>query len=391
MKKQMLPIAAILTATMLAAGCGAQAAPAPQPAETEATETAAVETEEQEAAETEEATEEEVTEDEVTVEYNDPDGLPTYTYTGTEEYLDVISDYMVTEYAKNFPQKMNVFIPYSIVVDTDDSNTDDILVYGEFDIDGYDLRNSTLVSNCGSRNAGIFHLQKADDGTVTVVKAELPETEDETEKLFSSAKDAYDKIKALTDEDLTEARAAAIADYVNTNGLHIDQWQDYGEAPVVVINAPEPPEEEEIYTFESPKGYGITYDLREFTLGTSDETDMYGKVEENEKYTGTFLVIEKVASTDTDAAMKEAMKQAGVTDAEITDATIGDGVACSTAQWQETLDDGRIFYYICYCVPMDDDVLRIRLETTYQEGVNEVTMDDLARMFAPMMDTFHLD
>ena len=195
----------------------------------------------------------------------------------------------------------------------------------------------------------------------------------------------------MTDDDITKAHAEAVAEYVNTNGLNITQWQAYGRAPVAVLNAPETQEKDEIYTYESPKGYGLTYDLRQYTLGESDESDMYGKVEEGDTYSGTLLLVEKMSSMDPEAAMKDAMKQAGVSDAEITDASIGSDIACSRAEWQETLDDGRIFYYIGYCVPMDNDTLRIRLETTYQKGVNEMTMDDLEQLFAPMMESFHFN
>ncbi len=391
MKKKRVLITVLLTAVILTAGCGTQSTPAPQPAESEAVEAVSPATEAQKAdAQPEmEAIEEAGTEETASAEYEDPSGLPTYTYTGTEDYLDVISEYMVTEYAKKYPEQVSVFIPYSIVVETDDSNPDDILVYGEYALYGYDLRNTTLIRICGARNGGIFHLQKADDGTVTVVKAELPETDDETEKLFSSARNAYDKIKSLTDEDFTEARATAIAEYVNTNGLHIDQWQDALQPPVVVLNAPEPKETDEFYTFESPKGYSLTYDLREILL--DEKMDIYGKIDEDNPNTGTFLVVEKWTSADPETVLKDEMKKFNVTDAEITDATIGNDLACITTQFQLDQDNGESYYYIGYAIPMGDDTLCVWLETIYQEGVNEMTMDDLAQLFAPMLKSFHLN
>ena len=93
MKKKIYQITAFLTAVILAAGCGAQSTSAPQPAESEAVEAVSPATEEQKAdAQTEvEAAEEDGTEETASAEYEDPSGLPTYTYTGTEDYLDVIS------------------------------------------------------------------------------------------------------------------------------------------------------------------------------------------------------------------------------------------------------------------------------------------------------------
>ena len=391
MKKRMITAAVAVTAAMLVAGCGAQNASTAQPSETVSTEVTSAETEaKEEPVSTEQASVEEETESEkVTSKYEDPSNLPVYTYQGDEEYLDVISGYMVTDYAKNYGDQGDVFIPYSVVVERDESNPEDILVYGIFDIDGYDLRNSTLVTCCGGRNYGIFHLKKADDGTVTVTDAELPMTEEETEELFAGVPDIYDKVRAVTDEELNETRATAIAEYVNSNGLNILQWQDYGRLPVAVLNAPETPEEDQFYTFESSHGYGITYDLREFTLEPSDESDMYGKVEDD--FTGTLMVIKKVPSVDPATALQDASASAGVTDLNVTDASIGDDISCAKAEWEEKLDDGRSFLYVGYAVPSGDDSIVVLLESTYEKGTNEITLDGVDELFASTISTFHVD
>ena len=115
-------------------------------------------------------------------EYGNPYDLPVYVYTGDEPYLDVISEYMVTTYAEeNFgtDADADVYIPYSFISGTDETNPEDILVYGEYDIDGYKLRNTTLVSINGSRNRGVFHLKKESDGSYTVIEADLPPTEED--------------------------------------------------------------------------------------------------------------------------------------------------------------------------------------------------------------------
>ncbi len=390
MKKRILSAAAIATAAMLLTGCGANNQEVSQPTETVSSEAVSEVTGQQEtAADTEpETASEEVTAQAVATEYEDPANLPRYTYQGTEEYLDVISEYMVTEYAKNFGDGAGVFIPYSFIVEKDETDPADILVYGEYDIDGYDLRNSTLVSSCGARNRGVFHLKKDDNGTVTVTEADLPETEDESMKLFEPVKSAYDELVALTEDDLTAGRATAIAEYVNTNGLNILQWQDYCEAPVAVLNAPETPEEQEFYHYESPLGYALTYDLRAFTLRPSAESDMYGKVEDS--YTGTFMDIRKAASMDPAQALNKVISQSGASDVSVTETSIGDGITCSRAEWEEKLDDGRSFLYIGYGVPAGEDTIVLMLETTFEKGSNEITLEELDQIFASTLETLTL-
>ena len=389
MKKRVIFTAMVLMTGWTLAGCGNENAAATEPIaqETEAPVTSASE----ENIETEEVQEEEATEVtasiDASVQYEDPDTLPQYTYQGTEEYLDVISDYMVTTYAQeSFGDEADVFIPYSIIAETDETNPEDILVYGEYDIDGYDLRNSTLTSSCGARNRGVFHLKKDESGNISVTDADLPPTDEESEELFAPVEAAYEKLTALSDEEVTAVRATAIAEYINTNGLYITQWQDYGRKPVTVLNAPETPEDEQFYDYKSSLGYEITYDLREFSVDESSDSDMFGKVEE--EYTGTFMVVQKAASGDAAAALTDAASESGISDVEITDAVIGDGIACSRAAWDEKLEDGRIFRYIGYSVSTDEDVLVLLLETTCEDGGNEMSEEELDQLFEDTLSTF---
>lgn len=318
--------------------------------------------------------------------YEDPDSLPVYAYTGTEEYLDVISEYLIDKsQSTQADDTADVLIPFSIVAETDDSNPDDIVVYGSYNIDGYELMNTTLVAGYGSRGNGAFHIRKNTDGSYEVVNAQLPEVEEEEAEVFAPVDGLYERIVALTDDERMQARAEAIAGYVNTNGLNITQWQDYGWAPVSVLNAPPTPEEAQFYTYHSNLGYEVTYDLRELSLSRSDEEDMFGKVEEND--TGTLMVAEKADSINSDEVLLAA---AGLDadDIDISDAIIGDDIACRRAEWNEDLEDGRIFRYICYAVPLKEDILTIKLETTYEKGVSEMSLEDLEREFSSVLSTF---
>ncbi|MBR1910092.1 MAG: hypothetical protein IJ821_05850, partial [Lachnospiraceae bacterium] len=53
--------------------------------------------------------------------YDDPKSLPLYKYRGDDEYLGVISDYIIAESMEmNGENAADVYIPYSIVAHTDD-------------------------------------------------------------------------------------------------------------------------------------------------------------------------------------------------------------------------------------------------------------------------------
>ena len=371
MKKQIKMLMAASTMAILMAGCGGGQSPAAESVE--------------EAVDTDAAAEDAPPAADELSAYEDPSSLPAYSYTGPEEYMDVISDYMIET---NADDQSDVQIPFGIIVEKDETDPENITIYGSFNIDGYELRNTTLVASGGSRGSGAFHLKKADDGSVSVVDAELPEVDEDYPAVFAPVDGLYDRIVALSDEEISEARAEAIAGYVNTNGLNITQWQDYGWEPVPVANAPETPEEAQLYDYQSPLGYQMTYDLREFSLNASDGEDMFGKVEQD--FTGTLMVVRKSESEEMDAALQAEAANANADDIAIEDAVIGDQLSCRRAEWNDELEDGRIFRYIGYAVPESDGILSILLETTYEEGGSEMSMSDLEDAFSDMVSSFSL-
>lgn len=384
-------IATIVSLTLLAGlltGCGNTAAELPQ--DTKADETVQPEAD---PAEEEESTiadagvvEEESAEDTEVSEsdYDDPNNLPTYSYQGTEPYMDVICDYLVESERGNFSDA-GVFIPFGLIVEVDDSDPKNIIAYGAFDIEGFDLYNTTLISTCASYGSGAIYLETNDDGTYTVTDSDIPLMEEECREVFAPVKGLYEKVTAASDREIPGIREQAIADYINTNGLNITQWQDFGHLPVPVLNAPPTPEEAQFYHYVSKFGYEITYDLRALSLLASDEDDMYGTVEET--WTGTLMVIEKQEESDADAAIAAALSDAGAGQLESTAATVN-GIECRRAVYDEQLDDGRIFRYICYAVPAGDQMFTIRLDTTWEAGVSEMTADDLDQVFESTLATF---
>ena len=321
--------------------------------------------------------------------YDDPKILPAFKYTGNGLYMDIISDYLVDMAREYGGGDSDVYIPFGTVIQIDDSDQSDIIAYGIYCYDGYKLLNTTLVSSSGARNYGAFHLKKGDDGKVSIASADLPEVEEESREVFAPVPGLYEKVIAFSDEKIDMLREETIASYVNTNGLNITQWQDYGHAPKPVINAPDTPEEAQHYTFTSPIGYTMTYDLRDYSLQSTEEDDMYGKVEEG--FTGTLMVVKKHSGSDTEAAIEQALSGVGATDLEAADDTIGDSIPCRRAEYDEKLEDGRIFRYVCYAVPSGSDVITVLIETTVEKGVSEMSVEELKEEFKDMLASFTLN
>ncbi|MBQ8665468.1 MAG: hypothetical protein IJ526_01215 [Lachnospiraceae bacterium] len=321
--------------------------------------------------------------------YDDPKSLPLYKYQGDDKYLGVISDYMIAEDMEmNGENAADVYIPYSIIAHTDERNPDDILVYGSFNRCGYDLLNSTLVAVSGSWDAGIFHLKKTGDGDYEVTGADLPMTEQESIKLFDPLPGLYDKLMATFDETGDELRQEEIAKYINTNGLYITQWQEYGYAPKPVLNAPPTPEEENFYTHTSQMGYSLTYDLRKFSYRGDATGESYLKIEPDATWTGTSMNVNSFDTEDAEKAIAEALSFTDAESFDISDSVFGDNISCKRAVYDEDISDGRIFRYICYAVPAGDKTITIYLHTAVQEGVSELTVEELEKTFEETLKTF---
>ena len=65
-----------------------------------------------------------------------------------------------------------------------------------------------------------------------------------------------------------------------------------------------------------------------------------------------------------------------------------DNISCKRAVYDEDISDGRIFRYICYAVPAGDKTITIYLHTAVQEGVSELTVEELEKTFEETLKTF---
>ena len=395
MNKHIRTLMAAQAAALLLAGCQA-VVPAPAPAQSpEETAPAEAVSEDEAAEETEAAaadtgaadTADETAAASDTASYEDSEKLPKYTYTGDEKYLDVISDHIISYETAGGLSDAAVYIPYSVIVETDETNPSDIKVYGAYGIDGYNLLNTTLMSVTGSLSAGIVHLSDKGDGTFEVISSDLPMTGEESMELFAPVEGLYEKVSKAMDTEAVKAQEEALAEYVSENGLNITQYQHFGYEPIPIGTAVTP-EEAQSYRYASPLGYEVSYDLRDFTLSAYDDSDMIAMVNDNDS--GTFMIAALQDTKDPDEAIALALSDAEADSFTCTDAVIGDGISCRKTVYDETLEDGRIFRYVGYAVPVKDKVLTILIETTWEKGVSEMSTEDLEKVFKDMLASFAL-
>ena len=161
--------------------------------------------------------------------------LPVYVYDGDAK-IAAICDYLTKDIASQYSEA-EVSIPYMQIIDTDDSNPEDILVWGDFWVMNYNLEGSVLVAGSGGNYPGLMHLQESSDGSYVVTEFEqVGDGSDfipSAKKIFGDRYDEFSRVQS-DNEAFEEIRKEYIQDYVKANGLNITAYQDYGWDPVTL-------------------------------------------------------------------------------------------------------------------------------------------------------------
>ncbi len=158
--------------------------------------------------------------------------LPEYEYPGPEAFYTVLYDYVVKEMGKN--SEGGVAIPDIMVTGIDESDKEDIKVYGDFACYRYTLNGDTLERTSGGSYPGCIHIKNGADG-YTVTGMDMVEDgsnfDESVDRIFGDY--AADFRKAYADDAGKEnVWTQILANYVAANGLDIKYVQDYGWDPI---------------------------------------------------------------------------------------------------------------------------------------------------------------
>lgn len=156
-----------------------------------------------------------------------------YGYGGSDPVEAAAYQYMAEEMSKNYDEA-DVSIPTVTIVAEDLTNENDVICYGDFWIDNYNIEGDTLKCVSGGNYPGVMHMKKDSEGYVVVRMDQVADGGDFDQSAKELFGDYYeDFMTVYSDSDARdELRRITVTDYVHFNGLSVTQFQDEGWDPV---------------------------------------------------------------------------------------------------------------------------------------------------------------
>ena len=154
-----------------------------------------------------------------------------YGYAGDDPYEAACYAYMAEEIGPQYAEA-EISIPTVNIVHVDLTPEDEVLLYGDFWVENYNVNGDTLECVSGGNHPGVMHVSKTTyDVTAFDQVADGGDFEESAKELFG---EHYDDFMAVySDSDARdELRKITVSDYVNMNGLDVNYYQDYGWDPV---------------------------------------------------------------------------------------------------------------------------------------------------------------
>ena len=160
--------------------------------------------------------------------------------TPAETYFHAIDKYFTETIASQYAPAQ-ISLSYHDYAAADESNPDDIQVWGDFWVENYDVSGDTLKFVSGGNHSGKMHVRQDPEGRFTVLSMDA--VGDGSQYLPTAKAIFGDKFedfqRAHSDEKEREKiRGNVISEYVRTHGLNVHFYQDYGW-PAVRIPTPD--------------------------------------------------------------------------------------------------------------------------------------------------------
>ena len=155
-----------------------------------------------------------------------------------ETYFDAIKHYMTETIGSHYPETQ-AYIPFNTFIAVDETDADDIKVWGDFWLLNYDQTGDTLKTVSGGNHPGLMHIRQIGDTHFEVTAFDAvgdgSDNEPSARRIFGDKYEAFRAAQA-DDQKRESLRKASVEEYVRVNKLPVHYYQDYGWPAVRITN-----------------------------------------------------------------------------------------------------------------------------------------------------------
>ena len=144
-------------------------------------------------------------------------------------YSHAINHYLTKEIGSQY-LKGEYCVPIQNIVDVDDHNSKDILVWGDFWVFNYNQVGDTLKCVSGGSHPGLIHVCKTENGFEVTSFDQVEDGSSylpSAKKIFGEKYDAFHNINS-DEQKREEIRTEVLSAYVKEHNIPVTMYQDYG-------------------------------------------------------------------------------------------------------------------------------------------------------------------
>jgi len=146
-----------------------------------------------------------------------------------ENYYTAIYQYLQEEIGKQYAEG-EYCVPFFNIVDVDESDSEDIKVWGDFWVYNYNLVGDTLKTVSGGNHPGLMHVCKTENSYEVTEFDQVADGSDNipsAKQIFGDKFDAYEAIQS-DDKMREQMRAEELVNFIKASNLSATCYQDYG-------------------------------------------------------------------------------------------------------------------------------------------------------------------
>jgi hypothetical protein len=162
--------------------------------------------------------------------------LPEFSYMGDDPAIEALLTYQKAENEKLYDMEGGIWIPTPVIYERVEEN-DEVILFGVFGDDVYQLNGTILESTSGSRVPGCAHIRKKGDTwevTKLIYAEDGSDFDDSIRKFTEGYPGAYKAFQKDHTKEEQKTRLEYLRMYVKGNRLNITHYQDYGWDPVEI-------------------------------------------------------------------------------------------------------------------------------------------------------------